>query len=122
MKLVENLKAIDTGQRRHIMEPFYSIDYKSENVEIALGSHAREYSIRVTLGANQWIDEHQIKQSDGKVIEYAIDEMKHIILEEVYGEFRRDLHELKFLLGNELSYRNSPTVEKLNEILNKITL
>lgn len=122
MKLVENLKAIDTGKRRHITEPFYSFDYKSESAGIAFDNYAREYSIILTLGASQWIAEDVIRQSGGKVIEHAVDKIKHQILEAVYGEFHRDLGELRWELRNELSYRDSVALQKLEKIMEKITL
>ena len=122
MKLVDNLKAVETGNRRYIKEPLHTIDYKCESVEIVLGNFAREYSIHVTIGTNQWIAEDRIRASDGKVIEYAVEEMKHNILEHVYGEIYRDLRELQFVMRNELSYRDSPSTEKLQEIMEKITL
>ena len=122
MKLVDNLKAVATGNRQYIMEPLHTIDYKCESVETVLHNYAREYSIVVTVGTNQWIDEELVRKSGGKVIDHAVENMKHNILDHVYGEIYRDLRELQFLMRNELSYRESASTKKLEEIMEKITL
>lgn len=122
MKLVDNLKAVATGNRQYIMEPLHTIKYTADVADIAGVNFAREYSIHVTIGTNQWIDEDLVRASDGKVIDHAVENMKHNILEHVYGEIYRDLRELQFLLRNELSYRESPSSKKLEEIMEKITL
>jgi uncharacterized protein (DUF111 family) len=122
MKLVENIKAVATGNRRHIDGPLHKIAYGASPVDIYSFNFAREYSIVVTIGANRWISEDALRASDGKVIEYAVDEMKHVILEHVYGEIYRDLRDLQFELRNESNYRESPSLKKLQEIMEKITL
>ena len=122
MKLVDNLKAVATGNRQYIMEPLHTIKYTADVADIAMGNFAREYSIHVTIGTNQWIDEDLVRASDGKVIDHAVENMKHNILEHVYGEIYRDLRELQFLMRNELSYRESTSTKKLQEIMEKIVL
>ena len=122
MKLVDNLKAVSTGNRQYIMEPLHTIRYTSERDAEHSPKFAKEYSIIVTIGANQWIDEDLIRTSDGQAINRAVENMKHAILEHVYGEIYRDLRDLQFELRNELSYRESPTMKKLEEIMEKITL
>lgn len=122
MKLVENLKAVATGNRQYIMEPLHTIKYTADPADIAGVNFAREYSIHVTIGANQWIDEELVRKSDGKAIEHAVENIKRNILDHLYGEIYRDLRELQFLLRNELSYRESPSLKKLEEIMEKITL
>lgn len=122
MKLVDNLKAVATGNRQYIMEPLHTIKYTADPADIAGVNFAREYSITVTIGANQWIDEELVRKTGGKVIEHAVENMKHNILEHVYGEIYRDLRELQFLMRNELSYRESASTKKLEEIMEKITL
>lgn len=122
MKLVENLRAVETGNRRIIEEPLHTIIYNtppSTEYEI---KYAKEYSIVVKIGANQWIEEDLIRSSDGRVIEHVVEEMKHAILEHVYGEIHRDLRELSLLMRREQSYRETPSMKKLEEIMGKITL
>lgn len=122
MKLVENLRAVETGNRRIITEPLHTISYNaipSSEYEI---KYAKEYSIIVKIGANQWIEEDLIRSSDGRVIDNAVEHMKHAIHDHVYGEICRDLIELKFLMRNELSYRETSSIKKLEEIIEKITL
>lgn len=122
MKLVENIRAVETGNRRIIEESLHTISYNttpSSEYEI---KYAREYSIVVKIGANQWIEEDHIKASDGRVIDYAVEDMKHAILEHVYGEIYRDLRELHLLMRREQSYRETPSMKKLEEIIGKITL
>lgn len=84
MKLVDNLKAVSTGNRQYIMEPLHTIRYTSERDAEHSPKFAKEYSIVVTLGANQWIDEELVRKSDGKAIEHAVGNMKHAILEHVH--------------------------------------
>ena len=122
MKLIEHIKAVETGNRRPIEEPLYKIALSVDSPSPLQFNYAREYRITVTLGANQFIAEDLIQQSRGKVVEYAIDEMKHAIVEVVYGELRRDLMDLRMELRNELNRYNSPTVEQLDKIIKKISL
>lgn len=122
MKLVENLRAVETGNRRMIEEPLHTIRYTSERDAEHSPKFAKEYSIIVTIGTNQWIEEDLVRASDGKVIELAVENMKHNILEHVYGEIYRDLRELQFIMRNELRYRESGSTKKLKEIMEKITL
>lgn len=122
MKLIENIKAVDTGHRRHIEQPFQIIRLTTDKPTDYIPQFARGYSIDVRLGATQWISEDIIKDSGGKVVEHALNEMKHAIIEEVYGELRRDLMDLRMNLRNELSYHDSPSLEKLAKIVEKISL
>lgn len=121
MKLLEHIKAVDTGNRRPVLDPMIMANLK---MEATPHNFAREYSIRVTIGSNQWIDEELIKSSKGEVVQYAIEQMKYNIVEEVYGELRRDLLELHRDLRSELNYhyQDSASLKKLEEILEKITL
>ena len=124
MKLVKDLKAVATGNRQYIVDPLHTISYRAESAPETIYpvKFAKEYSIVVTLGASQWIDEEMIISSDGMVIEYAVENMKHVILDHVYGEIYRDLIDLKFEMRNELRYRESPSMKKLEQIMEKITL
>ena len=122
MKVIDNIKAIATGNRRYIDEPFHRISYKSESIDSELIKFAKEYAITVTLGANEWIAEDLIKASDGQVIENAIQHMKYAIVEELYGELRRDLIDLQMEMRRELNYYDSPCLKKLVKIVEKISL
>jgi hypothetical protein len=123
MKLVDSIKAVATGNRQLITEPLYKIKLETDKIPTdCTVKFAREYSITVTLGANQWIAEDLIKSSEGKVIEYEIEKMKYMIAEEVYGELRRDLLNLQMVMRNQLDYYDNPCRQKLVEIIEKITL
>ena len=122
MKLVEHIKAVETGNRRPIEEPLYKIALTVDSPPTYEFNYAREYAITVKLGANQWIAEDLIKQSGVQVIEHAVDEMKHAIVEAVYGELRRDLMDLHRELRNELNYYDSPSIKKLVKIVEKISI
>jgi hypothetical protein len=88
MKLIENLKAVETGNRRHIVEPLHSIKLTFDKDPIAFAPRfAKEYAIIVTIGANEWIAEDLIQASDGKVIKHAVEDMKHAIIEHADGSF-----------------------------------
>ena len=122
MKLVENLRAVETGNRRIIEEPLYTIRYDTTpNLEYEI-KYAKEYSIVVKLGANQWIEEELIRASGGRAIDHAVEDMKRAILEHVYGELRRDLFDLQMEMRNEMNYYDSPSLQKLVKIIEKITL
>lgn len=122
MKLVENLRAVETGNRRIIEEPLHTINYNTiPNAEYEI-KYAKEYSIVVKIGANQWIEEDLVRSSDGRVIDLAVEEMKYSIIDHVYGEIYRDLRELTMLIRREQSYRESASIKKLEQIMEKITL
>lgn len=123
MKLVDSIKAVETGNRQLITEPLYKIKLETDKIPTdCTVKFAREYSITVTLGANQWIAEDLIRSSEGEVIEYAIQKMKYMIVEKVYGELRRDLLDLQMEMRNELNYYDSSSLKKLVQIVEKITL
>ena len=122
MKLVEHIKAVETGNRRPIEEPLYKIALTVDSASPLQFNYAKEYRITVTLGANQFIAEDLIQQSGVQVIEQAVREMKHAIVEVVYGELRRDLMDLHRELRNELNYYDSPSIKKLVKIVEKISL
>jgi hypothetical protein len=121
MKFLDHLKSVDTGNKKIIVEPLYSIRYDSDP-DVFVPRFAKEYSITVRLGANQWIEEDLIKASDGKVVEYAVEEMKNAIAEQLYGELRRDLQKLQFQMRTEFGYRESPSSDMLVKIIEKVTL
>lgn len=125
MKLVEHIKAVETGNRRPIQEPLYKIALSVDSPSPLQFNYAREYRITVTLGANQFIAEDLIQQSRGKVVEYAVDEMKHAIVEVVYGELKRDLLELRMKMRYESNHAydyQSPTIAQLDKIIEKISI
>ena len=122
MKLVENLRAVETGKRRIVEGPLHTIQYNTEPSTEYEVKYAREYSILVKIGANQWIEEDLIRSSGGRVVEHAVEDMKHAILEHIYGEIYRDLRELYFLMRREQSYRDTSSMKKLEEIMSKIKL
>ena len=123
MKVIDNIKAVNTGNRRevkHIVEPLYSIALESTDVLSPV--FAREYAIIVRLGASQWIAEDLIKKSKGEVINHAIEHMKRAVVEELYGELRKDLFDLQMEMRNERNYYDTPSLKKLAEIMEKISL
>jgi hypothetical protein len=123
MKLVENIRAVETGKRRIIEEPLHKITYTADKDYVELmPKSAKEYSITVTLGANQWIAEELIEQSKGEVIEFAVEQMKRDIIEHVYGEIRKDLMDLHMTMRHEINHYDSQSLKKLEKIVDKITL
>lgn len=122
MKLVEHIKAVETGNRRYIEEPLHSIKLTVDPSEQYTPRFATEYSIRVVLGANHWIADDLIRDSRGQVVDQAIAQMKRDLVEHVYGELRRDLLELHRELRNEINYYDSSSIKKLVSIVEKISL
>lgn len=123
MKFLEHLKAVETGNKQIVLEPLYSIRYDVTPPDTDYAPRfAKEYSITVRLGASQYIEEDLIKSSDGKVIEYAVEDMKRAIAEQLYGELRRDLQKLQFQMRNEFGYRENPSTNMINQIIEKVTL
>jgi hypothetical protein len=121
MKLLEDLKAVNTGGRRHIIEPLHTIKYTSTPTVDYKPRFATEYAITITLGTNQWIEEDLIQASGGAIIKYAVEKMKHDLIEHIYGELRKDLRELHLELRNEAYYMNSASLKKLDTIIAKIS-
>lgn len=123
MKFLEHLKAVETGNKQIVLEPLYAIRYDVTPTDADYAPRfAKEYSITVRLGANQYIEEDLIKASGGKVIEYAVEEMKYAIVEQLYGELRRDLQKLQLQMRNEFGYRETSSINMLNQIIEKVTL
>jgi hypothetical protein len=123
MKFIEHLKAVDTGNKQVVLEPLCAISFDVTPTDTDWSPRfAKEYSITVRLGASQYIEEDVIKASDGRVIEYAVEEMKHAIMEELYGELRRDLIDLQREMRNQLDYYDNPCRQKLVEIIEKVSL
>lgn len=122
MRLIDGIKAVKTGNMRAIGEPLHYIKLTSTPSMVYYPQFAREYAITVTLGANRWIAEDIIKASGGEVIDLAIREMKLAIVEHVYGELRRDLLDLHMDIRNEVNYYDSPSLKKLVQIIEKISL
>ena len=123
MKLIDNLKAVETHNRRHIVEPLHKINLTLEQEPVSSPIRfAKEYAITVTIGANQWIAEDLVRSSQGQVVVNAVQHMKHAIVEHVYGELRRDLFDLQMEMRNEMNYYDSHSQQKLMKIIEKITL
>jgi hypothetical protein len=77
MELLDNLRAVNTGQRKHISATLYSITV-SDPVPSYTVRYATQYNISVTLGANQWIDQDVIQRSGGAVITQAVSALQEI--------------------------------------------
>lgn len=123
MRVLDSIKAVDTGQRRAIIQPLHSISLSTDSAPHRYqATFAREYSITVVLGANQWIAEELIQASGGEVVTQAITRIKRAIADELYGELRRDLLDLSRLMYNELNCYDSESTAKLVKIMEKISL
>lgn len=126
MKLIDSIKAVATGQRRHIDTPLHKVKFIADKAPDWQAKCAREYTITVTLGASEWIAEEAIEGSGGKVIDYAIDRMKDAIVHKVYGELAYELKDLR----DDIYYNNRfsesehyiSLVQRLDVIIAKITL
>ena len=126
MKLIDGIKAVATGHRSHIEEPLYKIKLIGDKEPDWQAKFAREYVIMITLGASEWIAEEAINASGGKVIDYAVERMRHAIVDKVYGELSYELinlrNDLRYHYGHKTSDHLNPIIEKLDEIIEKITL
>jgi hypothetical protein len=121
MKVLDNVKAVATGNRRYIDQPLHSISYCIDSAQYHT-AFAKEYSITITLGASQWIAEDIIVASKGAVVNEAISAIKRAIVEELYGELRRDLLNLHMQLRNELNYYDSDSLKTLVSIIESVSL
>ena len=123
MELIQNIRAVNTGQRKAISSPLFSVSMIADAEPTAYaGDYARQYAITVTLGANQWISEEAIQRSGGAVVIEAVEHMKAAVANLVYGEIRADLISLSRTLRNEVAYRDSESLTSLNAIIEKISL
>ena len=123
MRLIDNIKAVETHNRRYIEEPLHKIKLTLDREPVSNPiKFAKEYAITVTIGANQWIAEDLVRASEGQVVVNAVQHMKHAIVEHVYGELRRDLFDLQMEMRNEMNYYDSPSLQKLVKIIEKISI
>ena len=123
MELLDNIRAVNTGHRKHISSPLFSISMISDSEPtFNAGNYSRQYNISVTLGANQWIAEEAIQRSSGVVVTQAVEHMKAAVADLIYGELRADLHRLAHTLRNEVAYRDSESLTELNAIIEKVSL
>ncbi len=123
MQLLDNIRAVNTGQRKAISSPLFSISMIADSEPTAYaGDYARQYNISVTLGANQWIAEEAIQRSGGAVVIEAVEHMKAAVANLVYGEIRADLICLSRTLRNEVAYRDSESLTELNAIIEKVSI
>lgn len=123
MELLDNIRAVNTGHRKHISSPLFSISMIADSEPtFYVGNYSRQYAITVTLGANQWIAEEVIQRSSGAVVTQAVECMKRAVADLIYGELRADLHRLAHTLRNEVAYRDSESLTELNAIIEKVSL
>jgi hypothetical protein len=123
MELLDNIRAVNTGHRKHISSQLFSISMIADSEPtFNAGNYSRQYSITVTLGANQWIAEEVIQRSGGVVVDQAVEHMKRGVADLIYGELRRDLIALSRTLRNEVAYRDSESLTELNAIIEKVSL
>jgi len=111
-KLLELMEAVPTGKLYSIpnstayssLKPLSDFcDIKQEYTDI---THAQEYRIKATFGANVVVH----KASD---LKYAVKQVKQSVNEAVFGEFRAPLREIQKLLW-ERKYTEAS--DKLSEL------
>ena len=116
----DNIKVVDTPYA--LLGPLIEIEYTPANHKTRMDS---EYSITVTLGAKEWVEEELIKLTDGLILDQAVNRMKRNICELVYGKIRSDLLELHKELRREfrkqISYA-SPSLDLLENIIKEVSL
>jgi hypothetical protein len=95
-KLAKQIKAHQTGKYVHLRQSSpINIDYSAEPFTLSLeGSKYEKVRIEVRFGCQVMIDD----RSPNKQFEmdYAINRVRKAVVEEVFGEFRQDLHDIRF--------------------------
>lgn len=110
---------IATLGRQPIDEPLYRIKF-TESPPTAEHRYAREYRITVELGSVVLLDEDLIKQSDGEVIKWAVDDMRKSIARVLYDEIEHKLIDVYYDLKRESYGQPSEHVKKIESILELI--
>lgn len=128
-KLLENLKAVNTGERSYIDTPLSSynvtydpIDFAYDPIDFATLTPEMGYLYRidVRLGANQFISDLEL-QKNPNIINQCKTLVGRGIAEEVYGEVRNDLIKIMIELRQVgLPYNNS-SLRKIKELIEKIS-
>ena len=76
-------------------------------------SYNRQYKVSATFGQTRVVDRFGIDKFSDNISEEALKDIKRAIIEEVFGEFRPLLYEMKAAIYDEDFYRLRETLAKL---------
>ena len=85
---IQNKRAVDN-----------SFDFKYNVSESLLPNHLQLVAFEATFGSRYYIDE-ALTYKDSEVLAETLKQVKRSVIEEVFGEFRKPLNELRHYLYN----------------------
>lgn len=89
-KLSDNIHAAQTNERRHVMTPLSSFSVSSQEVPTARCSPmSYVYKVEATFGCSVIIE------SDKKAVENKLKAVRRQVVEEIFGEFRKDIYSIQ---------------------------
>ena len=92
-KLAKAIEAHQSGDKRAVPPKYTSISHDSAKMPSADMFVQTKYRLEVNLGATAWIDDN-IKGSIDRV-QWALEDVRKGIVEEVFGEFRGILNDMR---------------------------
>lgn len=113
-KLLQTIKAKQTGNLAYSESNFIDVDAKWKTTDFLRPIMAKEYFIGVNLGAHVYIDESDYH---AERLHEATKQTGHMIAKEVYGEIRDELINFRYELYNRLGFREREFVKKLDAII-----
>ena len=118
-KILREIKSTETGNKKIINQPYYTISYSEFPREIML-EYAMEYDIGVSLGSTMYVSMEEIK-SNPEVVEYNRKKICRMVAEELYGDVRKELIDLSILVSKENIPYDSQIYQKIKNIIEMIT-
>ena len=110
-------KAITAELKRDYQSPSMNfLDVDGSIKEIATPTYSRDVlvQIRASFGAELWVNERSVIQSTAaNPITMAVEDVKRAVIEEIFGEFRKPLSELRIALYNRDSERARQVLREL---------
>ena len=109
-KLAEQITAVITNKKGAILEP-YLVNMSMTTIEDPFGKYGR-YTTKIRFKA-EFGTEYYIAENEKDKILYVLEEVRRQVIEEVFGEFRKPLHEIRHLLFKREYDKVEIAVEKL---------
>jgi len=121
-KLLESVKAVNTGQKKYIDSHLSRVEATYEPVDLAFLTPDVGYVYRfgVELGVSQTISDHEL-QGNPDILDMYRDRVCRGIAEELYGEVRKEIIEILIALQRDGLPHNHTAVNRLETLLEKIS-
>lgn len=110
-------KALQFNQAGNI--PHQSMDFVSADLSVANMAWDKEYKLTAKLHARAVLTQEALDDSAFDVITQTKKRLQHLIIEEVFGEFRDPLHEVRKAIYN---HDENKALDALNKLYNQMFL